>query len=87
MRIRTGAFGQLYSMDFQYSITLSSGFDEILFKKTKCNFMYLFVFNASLYLEVKLWIWLHFGGAGAYSCGVDVLMCHTMFALCRIEMY
>lgn len=35
-----------------------------------------------------MWILLfHFWGTGAYACGVDVLMCHAMFALHRIETY
>lgn len=59
MRIRTEAFGQLYSLDFQYSITPSTGFDtSICIEPPKIYFicllsLFLDPFN---YFEVELWV-------------------------------
>ena len=66
MRIRTGAFGQLYSMDFHYSITLSSGFDwswsvVVLFffsKKNPPAMHFNFEFS-SLFTKLNCGFWVH----------------------------
>lgn len=79
MRIRTGAFGQLCSLDFQYSITLSTWFDKSLcIKQPKINFICLLSFFffrfISLFLKLNcVRFQLSCVGEFPYVYGVDVL--------------
>lgn len=81
MRIRTGAFGQLYSMDFQYSITLSSGFWRVFIEThLKCNLIFfwsiLFFF---IYLFISFFL---FFSHRACACGVLWFWCVTPCLSC-----